>query len=256
MQKPELIVHVGMGKTGTSSIQQTLEINEKKLKRVGIKYLGYDLNYCQGPKLKEQCFKAGEKDESNHAKLKKMLLATLEYNTGKYKKLVVSNERLYHRDQYALLFKGIEAKGYKVTIVSYIRRPDLWARSAHAQWGIKHKATKGPVKTFKQWAVNSRLFYSKHLLAWQELFPHHFIVKNYEEVNDVVADFFSIIGSEYSDVVVSNETVNNEELILWSIYNSRYPGVVLPDKFTSIMNSMRLPSKSDVDIMKGLISLN
>ena len=254
MKKIELIVHVGMGKTGTSSIQKALEESKVQLKNAKAKYLGYDLNYCKGPKLTELCFKPGEIDDKNHAKLRKILLKTLEHYEGKYDKLIISNERLYHRDQYISLFKSIEDLDYKVAIITYIRRPDLWARSAHAQWGIKHKTTAGIVKTFNEWAIDRKLLYGKHLEVWQDSFPNNFIVRNYEVIDDVVADFFEIIGSSYGEVVASNETVSNEQLILWALYNSRFDESVLPDKFTSFMESMGLSNKPSLDLANLLPS--
>jgi len=38
--KPKLIVHIGMGKTGTTSIQRALRISTKELDSKGVKYLG------------------------------------------------------------------------------------------------------------------------------------------------------------------------------------------------------------------------
>jgi len=248
MKKPELIVHIGMGKTGTSSIQRTLKENKKELKKVGIKYLGYDLDYCKGPKLTEQCFKPGLKDDKNHEILTEILLKTLQSHQNNYSKLIVSNERLFQRDQYASLFKRIVNEGYRVTIITYLRRPDLWARSAHAQWGIKHKTAEGNVKTFNEWAIDRKLFYSRHLKVWQAAFPENFIIRNYEEINDVVADFFGIMGSNYNKAVTANETVNNEQLILWGIYNSMFNESALPNRFNGFMESVNLPKTPELDI--------
>jgi len=101
--KPELIVHIGMGKTGTSSIQSSMDLSRTELSQQKINFLGYDLQHCRSAKLVDPCFKEKQPSTTYLTQLEKIILKEL---NSHYSKIIISNERLFQRTAYNLFKKA------------------------------------------------------------------------------------------------------------------------------------------------------
>lgn len=237
-KKPKLIVHIGQGKTGTSSVQYTLTKNENLLLKNGYKFLGYDLQNSLGYNKKSNYFDSDNLYKKKHSEIYKLLDEECSSEENYGLTLIWSNESIFNKVAFIPVLKLLSDK-YEILIIGYVRRHDLWAKSAYIQWGIKHKMYRGYVQDFETWSKNSKgISYSKKLKMWDEAFHDKLIVHNFDAISDVVKDFMTILGIEDSKQVRNNETPTNELLYLWSLFNSKDPEPKHPDQFEKFASKM------------------
>ncbi len=243
----ELIVHIGNGKTGTSSIQKTFADQTAPLKRQGVAYLGLMLEDAP-PAAKVYPwmimrgwaeFKSLEPEVAGQ-QLKDALLTTLkQLKSDGFKAAIWSNESLFGDGSFiGSVLKNIYEMGAKVKVIAYVRRHDTWARSAYLQWGIKHKTYRGPVKSFREWYELNDVNFSKALKLWLEHDWLELHVRNFDACQDVVVDFLSVCNLDPSEITVRrhNETPNSVALALWSLYNSQFDEPVLPVELQKLIH--------------------
>lgn len=246
----ELIVHIGNGKTGTSSIQKTLGDNSEALDHQGIRYLGYALERSENPRYEWQApsevnlLLAADQLERRHKELFEVLRDEMTLLASKgIPRAVWSNEALFQQNATAVhALKLLEETGVGIRIICYVRRHDHWAKSAYAQWGIKHKTYAGPVKPFAEWVRSRSLHFAPAVDVWEAQFGKNFNLRNFDVIGDVSADFLTQIGAEGIAPQRVYETPSPEVLALWAYYNSQSVDPVLPDKFQRAMR------KTGVDI--------
>ena len=234
--KIKLILHIGAGKTGTTSIQQTLKKNQNELKKQGVYYLGLMLENAYLQKYKWQNITFYKMmDKKAEDQLLEILLDTIQIAKEEgIHTLIWSNESFFTRNKKLLnIMHKLKKYNIEIQIVSYVRRHDAWARSAYQQWGISHKIYKGRIKTFKEWANEKKFkFYDKISFYYKD-FPAETVIKNMDAIGDVVPDFLELCGINADNIriVRSNESVSNEELVLRAIYNDSFKDSVMPMQF-------------------------
>src|SRR6266545_260795 len=142
----QLIVHIGNGKTGTSSIQETLRLSQDKLRQRGIVYLGLNLEHVPDKKYEWQRASGSEKFHALDAEVATAQLFEILHSAVNFVKslgisrAIWSNEWLFARGKAAVpALSALAADGVEVKILAYVRRHDAWARSSYIQWGLKHK---------------------------------------------------------------------------------------------------------------------
>ena len=240
---PKLIVHIGAGKTGSSSIQATLGANEALLDAAGIKYLGLMLEHASQKHDVDWQYKSGSprffKLEPAQAvqECYALLRAELESlaNTAIHT-AVWSNEWIWERGAHILpALEKLKDDGYLVEIICYVRRHDKWIQSAYAQWGIKHKSYPGPIRPFRQWRKGRNFEFYPTLKTWQQAFPGAFVLFNYDAVGNVVAHFNGVIGAPEMQNSDDNITPSAEVLAAWAVFNARYTNEVVADSFVSFL---------------------
>ena len=247
----DLIVHIGQGKTGTSSIQKALLSHGVLLNKNSYKYLQLNLEGCINFR-KEFDYLNGENlrlvDESEAYKCLKHELSSKKENT-----LIWSNERLFTLTPSIPVLKKLSQNGFRIHIITYVRRHDLWSRSAHTQWGIKHKTKQGPVMSFSEWLRNSNLKYADQLRKWKNTFPDSFSIRNYEEISDVVSDFAEFLKIPAEELTISDINISpgKEMLYAWSIFNSISNKTNFPYPFENFLKQQRnLNENFDYNIPK------
>lgn len=251
----DLIVHIGAGKTGSSSIQKTLSANHAPLKSKGFAYIG--LMGEEAPHKSYPWQKAGGWPDllangrlQAQQQLQKMLTQTiLSLSESGYAGAIWSNESIFGNDDLVIpVLKELEKLGVRVKIIVYIRRHDAWIRSAYLQWGIKHKTYNGPVKPFAEWRKTQRLNFSGGLKPWLDMKWEDVAVRNFDTCGDVVLDFLRYYSLQGSDIIVrrENETPNATALALWAIYNSQIKEKVLPIQLQKLLNQAGLLGKAPV----------
>lgn len=237
----ELIVHIGAGKTGSSSIQRTLGTHPEPLAAQKISYLGLMCEHAPATTASYTWRTAGGwpdfkslEGEVAKAQMEKVLAdaATALLGMG-FNRAIWSNESLFSDGRFIVpILKTMHGLGVKVRVVVYIRRHDTWARSAYLQWGIKHKTYSGPVKSFKDWHKTHAVNFSSGLRPWLN---HEWIdlsIRNFDTCGDVVLDFLSCCKIDTANIASlrENETPNPVALALWSIYNSQFEPPMLPSE--------------------------
>lgn len=198
-----LYFHVGAGKTGTSAIQWSLKRNRSELQRRGVcvPTIG------EIPKLKGTAHHlltgAPQFPDADPRKLWR------EISQLEEKAVVISTEFAHTQASYAkgkILFREVSdllnATGWEVRIVFYIRAQDQWIQSAYEQW-LKTGALRS-AETISD--VIER--YSSGLVEQVDTFADIFgkqslIVRPYETSQlfgeSSVTDFLNVLGVEVDD---------------------------------------------------------
>lgn len=273
----KLIVHIGHGKTGSSSIQESLQIAETELSRQNLCYLGIMLENANTKEKLPWQVKSG----SNHFFTKispqvanSQLLDVLSHELNELSqqgvsKAIWSNEWLFSRSQFVQnALEQLREKGYDIEVQCYVRRHDKWAQSSYAQWGLKHKFYNGPIKSFEDWIniFGDRDFqFGPTLNIWHSMFGEKFRVFNFEMSRDVVKHFATINGIENLITVHDNVSPSPVQTAIQAVFNSRFSDPVLPNKFDNFQemfnkadeNQVLLPDLNNlfpsVDVLEKLV---
>lgn len=239
----ELIVHIGTGKTGTSSIQKSLQENRSELQRQGMDYWGMWLEYAPANLYSWQRRGAGyeqfwnkEQNDFEEQVYEVLRRSVQESTESGISRAIWSSESIFdHQERLIPVLLKMKSLGVRICVVVYFRNPASWAQSAYVQWGIKHKTYPGPIKTFSEWAITHNAEFSGKLSPWLDSFEC-VRVRNFDSQGDVVSDFFNVV-SIVPDALKSfriNETPSNEELALRALFNNRNERPALPMHFDKV----------------------
>lgn len=257
------ILHVGDGKTGSSSIQETLRRHPQRLRERGYWYLGQMLElapehrYPWQEKGAAESFVRMHRDDAGPQLvevLRDVLVAAAEQPLHT---LVWSNEAFFGRAQN--LYAGLEwlrGQGVQIEIVAYVRRHDAWLRSAYAQWGLRHKTYPGPVRRFGEWIRSRRP--KQFAPAIEELdrhFPDCVRVRNLDAVGNSVNDFLAILGipPDVLGEVRINETPAPAELLLRVLLNDRLEGPARGNRFDQLFGRGLAGAASPTEYLARLL---
>ncbi|MCK0122115.1 hypothetical protein MWU61_16300 [Loktanella sp. F6476L] len=202
---PKVILHIGTMKTGTTSIQETLSNNADVMSRFNYTYVG--------PPMRTSA----------------VLGPTIKALTDTKHDLIISDEGLWHfadskrSDTHKLA--GL-LRGYDVTVLIYLRRPDSFLNSWFQQ-GLKSGTG---AKTMSQFLdspfVKSGLEFSKRIKRFETLFGAGSIkLRAYEKSQlkggDAVLDFLHVTNLPAEDFMLpqpKNKTPDTDSLLLRSLY--------------------------------------
>lgn len=234
----KLVMHIGMGKTGTSSIQRALATDQQRLADQRVAYLGmwFDMiDPAYTGLMGHRRFMTGDAEEMRrHARALQEFLARRATDEG-IETFVFSNEAIFTSVNTMAPFVEALREGLDVQLVAYLRDPHAWLPSAYTQWGIRHKANEGPITPFAERARTLIQAYES-IRGWVADFPDVLAVRRFETGTDVVADFSAAVGIRLDPperrVLERDEPV---ETLLRAAFNSRYPGEVLPDRFNRVV---------------------
>jgi len=234
----KIIVHIGAGKTGTSSIQQTLKSNQKVLEAQGFLYLGLILDQAPVIKYHWQKHPSGNFNRVDKERLYEEVLDILKLTIQKSQQagihtLIWSNESFFGLNEKLIPILSELRKEHDLEIVVYVRKHESWIRSAYVQWGIKHKTYPGPIKKFKEWYQPGKVNFYNTLKPYIDVFGDKVVVKNMAGHSDLVTSFLDQCGIATESIIIerSNESPSNEELLLRSLYNNHFKADVLPTLF-------------------------
>ena len=258
----ELVVHIGHGKAGSTSIQRTLDHAQTELRAQGIAYLGRTLEHCtarepfswQTPEGAARLLHAMPPDLAA-AEIVEVLSAELSHLRGAgIERAIWSNEALFARHEPAIAgLTALRDAGHTVRVALYLRRHDHWAKSAYFQWGIRHKSYKGPVMGFEDWVAARPVGFAGPLGRWQEAFGQDLDLRNFHAVGDVVADFLRIAGARDIATITAYETPSPRVLAAWALYNSLSEEEQTPDRFARVLNALGFlgaePTAPDLDAL-------
>jgi len=273
-QKPiRLLFHIGMGKTGTSAIQEALLKNRNKLGQNGIFYLGMNLENApikifnwQRREGAYTFFKLAKEDALTQAN-QILQESIIQLRENKIHTLIWSNETFFDNPHLGLkVINFLKQSGVSVEVVAYIRNPVAWAKSAYIQWGIKHKTYKNKIISFSEYFQKKPVNLKNRLSKW---ISHDFKLnlRNYDQYEDIVRDFSQLINFTIENKkFIKNKTPDLEEIFLRSLFNNLFDNEVRPIKFdtaTGIGNhnldedidswfQSLLPSKNDLDLIHEL----
>ena len=215
-----LYLHIGMPKTGTSSIQKFLLHNRKVLNEYGYCFPKYPYSYPYVYSNRNGYFLVGKCYNKNQGR--NLPLEQRRFNEGlemilecfeKYEHIILTEETLwrclYTRKQIATTLKShADAHGYCVKVIVYLRRQDEFQISIWKQ-NVKHSKT-ASTKTFDE-RLNEVLENERYLFEYASrldelaaVFGHdNLIVRRFEPDSwyngSLVDDFLHCIGLEHTD---------------------------------------------------------
>lgn len=182
--KPELILHIGRHKCGTSSLQRFLCANDRALEELGLHYtVLHRQPYAHHP-VAHFYADSGSLDETAVAGFWNHLVD--------HPRSIVSSEAFQNIDPQRMV---PHLKDFEVTIVAYFREPLDYLYSSYAQ-RVKAGNT---AATFEEYAAHFYVPYHDFMAAWQAALPHATIKARLFDraqfhAGDVRADFMKLAG--------------------------------------------------------------
>ena len=226
--KKEIIIHIGMHKTGTTSIQETLDEN---LNDPEFSYV-----HLSAPNHSKEIFTLFQ--EINHPlekntgseKIKKRNLLTKEnlinnFTRTRNKKLIISGESIRDMSKKSLIrFREfLREYFHQITIVAYIRAPKGYMESAFQQ-RIKDGKNSFDLERvypyYKRFKLFDEVFGRENVKFWK------FDTKTFPDGN-VVLDFCRRLGitEQPKILITNNESLSKEALSLLYIYRKYRPNM-------------------------------
>lgn len=250
---PELIVHIGAGKTGSTSIQFSLRDATEALSRQKVAYLGLMLEQLPAAQQHAWCVQGQpqrffqsrtpeQTDEELYQVLRRELARLDEQGITR---AVWSNEAFMVQSRRVLkILTRLASDGITVRPMCYVRRHDKRARSAYVEFGLKSKRYPGPLRPFHEWADHHPLEYGENLVPWQAAFPQTLEVYNFDAVGDVAAHFSGVIGVEGVTPVHANESPSKALLAAWTVFNDSKQNPNWAGDFRRLTRPMRIHDAS------------
>lgn len=239
----KLILHIGMGKTGTTSIQNALKSNTAALAEQKVHYLGMwfgmispEFDEFQGANAFMR--QTREIQESGSEKFVRYL--ENQAKTTGAETFILSNEAIFGNGENLEPFLNKLKDNVDVQFLTYMRDPHLWLPSAFTQWELNHKTHKGPLQPFPEQARKLIKVYGMFSF-WAKSFPKNLIVRKHDTKINVVQDFAEFCGCQIAEANV-RQLVRSEptETLLRAAFNNRIPNEVLPNRFdASVFNPRR-----------------
>jgi hypothetical protein len=246
---PELVVHIGAGKTGSTSIQFSLRNAGAALTRQGIQYLGLMLETLPAARGHDWCvqgqpqkFTQATDPERTDEEVYQVLRRALKRMDARgITRAIWSNEAFLVQSRRILpILQRLAADGVVIRPICYVRRHDKRARSAYVEFGLKSKRYPGDLRPFRDWADTYTIGYAKALAPWQAAFPDTLELYNFDAVDDVAAHFCEVVGARDITPVRANESPSTALLAAWAVYNGSQKGPTWANDFRRLARPLKL----------------
>lgn len=247
----KLILHIGMGKTGTTSIQNVLRTGTEQLKAQKVHYLGMWFDEID-PKFHgisgEQTFFQLDFASQETAAVAFAKVMREKQTQNDVETFIFSNEAIFQQVSAISPFLLKLRTMVDLWIVAYIRDPHAWLPSAYVQWELRHKTHPGPLRSFNVQARRLITMYDSYPV-WQDLFGDIMKVRLHDTGTDVVQDFAAVCGITLDQEKTRHLARNEDaEILLRAAFNNRIQASTLPTRFNAeILDPPKgVPSLSDL----------
>ena len=195
----EIFLHIGANKTGSTSIQNFLNKNLDWLRRNGVLYPQFGIHDNAHYELSESLGfgpKLSSKKRFSLSKLRKII------ENSEEEKVVLSSEYFMLSGNFEELKQLL--KGFRVKVVVYFRRHDLWFESLYNQavkTALNPPWEKG-AQSYLDYQLNrgkQKFDYLESVREWAEHFGEDsIVVRPFEKSQfynkDLISDFLKILG--------------------------------------------------------------
>ncbi|MDZ5623110.1 hypothetical protein SFC88_19885 [Nocardioides sp. HM23] len=224
----DIVLHIGTGKTGTTTIQSVLGRSRAALAAGGTLYprafgrrrhRGFGFLILPDPQLvrSPEWLRAGNADLDPEEFRQRVLRRLRREITPDVRRLLISDEALYRRNAAAVtrVREFAEARGGATRVVIYLRRQD-----DHLASNYQQVVKGGGIARIAEWAATDRHFmydYHRHLARWRDhLGPATFVVRTFERERflrgSLVADFVDAAGLAVDETELAAVERRNESL--------------------------------------------
>lgn len=263
---PELIVHIGAGKTGSTAIQFSLReaATGPTLARQGTGYVGLMLERVPGARRHDWCtegapqkfFQAREKARTDD-EVYTVIRGELERLAARgMSRVIWSNEAFLVQNQRIIaILQRLVDSGVKLRIIAYVRRHDARARSAYVEFGLKSKRNEGGLRPFGEWTKGHAIRYAENLQIWEDAFPGALQLYNFDAAGDVGAHFCEVVGLEGVTSVRANESPSDPLLAAWAVYNGSRAEPTWANDFRRVAQPLKIqnPATPPVPPLEALM---
>jgi hypothetical protein len=222
------VLHIGTGKTGSTTIQSVLARSREVLAAEGTLYprafgqrrhLGFGFLVLPDPQLvrSPEWLRAGNADVDPAEFRRKVRRRLRREITPDVRRLLISDEALYRRNAAAVarVRKFTEARGGATRVVIYLRRQD-----DHLASNYQQVVKGGAIARIADWAgteLHPMYDYHSHLVRWRDhLGPATFVVRPFEPERflrgSLVADFLDAAGLGVDETQLAPAERRNESL--------------------------------------------
>ncbi|WP_172327643.1 hypothetical protein [Mangrovicoccus sp. HB161399] len=228
----EAIFHIGMGKTGTSSIQAALLGNSAALEAARTRYMGMWMEHLDPAFGGFAGFlKFRDQPQENFAPQAERLARMMEEagRDGGPQRFIFSNEAYLpllgtFRPFFAALAELVDLR-----IVAYARPAGSWLPSACAQWALLHKTNAGPIETLGEAGTRLMVQYEP-IPQWHDMFGDRMVLRLFHQGIDILEDFSTVIGVPLgSDGFQRQARLPISDQILRAAINNQMQPPCLPD---------------------------
>ena len=237
----QVVFHVGMGKTGTTSIQHALDDNRDVLRTQDVEYMGSWFPMLK-PALTEpnQLRRFRNETPERIAEYGEQFARYLTTQSDKHgtKLFILSNEGLAGYSITFPPFAAAVSKVAQVRIIAYARNVWTWLPSAYAQWGMRHKTQNEKIRSFRDHSSELAETYMQPV-NWSHYLGDLYELRSYDAAENVVSDFADAIGiklpkSDHRYLQRSEQS----ELLLRALFNDLHNEPVGAGKFSkAVMNN-------------------
>lgn len=247
----KVILHIGVHKTGSSSIQESMFRARKNLAEQGISYFTKDMDGRERALPRKWI----NSTNFNNVFIENPKLFNERISECSEERVFISIEDFswfLKKEQFSSIKEAF--KGHDVTVIGYIRRQDRQIVS-YMQEGSKsrHKPSiRYYGQTLKALPSNFKteyLDYYSRFKNWDELFPGKVIFKVFEKAcranGDVVKDISKFLNVKNIQTVRTNESLNFIQTKLGHLINKiEFKNGELEDSLRALSNSIKYPQKS------------
>lgn len=256
MQIPTLVLHIGIGKTGSTAIQNALSKSTAFLDSKLVQYWGLNLEHVKSAsserypwQLKTGTEKLLALDqqvacEQVESAIRKALVHLPSGGVG-----IWSNESLYAQSGLLLpvVTKLLDEGNVHIRVIACVRSLSRWLPSAYRQWGVRHKTYPGRVRSFLTWAAESESFlrFGSKLSAWDHGLGERFELINYDSSDNIVTTFMKRLGVWSDGCTLLQHTRDYAtpgatQLALWALVNHQSDSPVAPTAIQRLLQSAGL----------------
>lgn len=249
-----LIIHAGLGKSGSSAIQKYCRDHAIELRTAGACYLGMYLE--RGEPLPDDFASADDlqralrEDPAIEDRLVALLTRRLQ-GRPQIKTFIWSHIGLAVSAQLMERVIARLAPICRTEVVLYFRHQASWLVSAYLQWGVKHKTVAGPIKSFADWLPEAKsrgADYRQVIESWQNaIAPQDLHIRSYDQAPDVVADFLTVVGLPTASVNDGSnrhyQTPDPAVMTLYRLYQGQSDQKALPGALQRMLAANRVEKK-------------
>jgi hypothetical protein len=239
----KLIMHIGMGKTGTSSIQNSLRTQTEALKAQKVHYLGMWFDFIDPAYSayggNEHFYEFARTHPAEVAQKFVSKMSELQ-SQSQCDTFILSNESIFAKAASCVDFLQELRAQIDVQIVVYIRDPHDWLPSAYTQWELRHKTRTGPLRPFGEAARHLIKTYDAYTI-WDDALADILTTRRHDKGIDTVQDFAAATGLTLAQNSARQlERSEPAETLLRAAFNNRIPAAALPNRFNAqVVNTSR-----------------